>query len=1104
MRLSVSYPVIQRYAFGVGVTVLALLLSLVLFPLFGQTPFLFFFPAVVLAAWYGGLGPGLVATVLAIFFSDYFLITYTDSSRFNLAELAPLIVFGGIAAFVSFLYGSRQKNQMQLNERLETLSAIDSLTETLNQTNSIEAIYEAALTALEKAVSANRASILLCDEQGIMQFVSWHGLSESYRKATTGHSPWTAETQNPQPIFVPDVKADPSLAALCGVIAAEGIHSLAFIPLVSNNKLVGKFMVYYNTPHTFTPEQIKAAQTIARHITFALERRNADEELRRSRDQLEIILHGITDGITVQSPDGKLIYANEAAARTLGFASPAELLATPLAQVMQRFQVLDEKGESLPLTRLPGRLALQGQTPPEELLRFRMTDTGEQRWSVVNAAPVFDAQGRVLFAINIFRDFTARQRAEDAERAQHELLQVTLTSIGDAVLATDVDARVTFMNPIGEKLTGWSLQEAQGQPLDQIFKIVSEETHQSVESPAVRVLAEGIIVGLANHTLLIRRDGSELPIDDSGAPIRDASGKVIGVVLAFRDVTQKRQAEVELGRLAAIVESSEDSIHGKTLDAIITSWNRSAEQMYGYTASEIIGQSAALLMPPEHMDELHENMAQIKNGNPIPLYETVRLHKTGKLLDVLVSISPVKDHDGRIVGASTIARDIADRKRAEEERARLYAAEQVARLQAELAQQRLSVLAEASHILSLSLDYETTLTNVAHLVVPQFADWCSVYIVQDDGSTQQLAVAHVNPLKVQFIHELQRRYPPDPTSTRGINNVIRTGQPEVVSEYSDEMLAQIIRDPELLQIIRELGLRSSMTVPLIARDRVVGAISFATAESGRHYTQEDLAIAQDLARRAATAIDNSRLYRQAEAAIRVRDQFLTLASHELKTPITSVMGFAELLQRRTAHADTLTERDHRALELIHTQSVRLSQLINTMLDLSRIEAGQFSIEHAPVDLNALTASTVSALQISLDKHTLTYDGPHEPLVIEGDELRLEQMLQNLIQNAIKYSPQGGSVHVKLVRLEQTACLAVSDQGIGIPEEVIPSLFTRFYRAENVTAYRISGMGIGLYVVKQIVTLHGGTVEVTSRIGEGSTFRVRLPLSQGNKMGATAD
>ncbi len=913
MQLFSNPPPITRYGFAIVISVTALVGALLFAPLFERTPFLLFFLAVVLAAWYGGLGPGLVATIASLVMINVFLVPAISFKGLELTELVLLIVFTTVAVIVSLLYNARRRNAQQLSERLNTLSCIYQLSETVNRAPSVDVIFESALDALQGAIKADRASILLFDDQGIMQFTAWRGLSDSYRAAAAGHSPWTREARNPQPLLVPDVTKDPTLAALQSVIVGEGIRALAFIPLVSGERLLGKFMVYYNAPHIFEQQEIQAAQTIARHVAFALDRRETEEALRQSQRQLEVILQGITDGITVQEPSGKLVYANEAAARVLGFGSPEELLRTPVPDVIRKFEVLDETGLPLPFERLPSRIAMRGEMPQEQLVRFRVVETNAERWSVANAAPVFDTQGQVLFVVNMFRDFTERQRAERSEREQRQLLQVILSSIGDAVIATDANARITFMNPVATHLTEWSEVEARGKPLAEVFKLINEETRREVPSPVEKVLKEGTIVGLANHTLLVTRSGKERPIDDSGAPIRDIQGQAVGVVLVFRDVAEQRRSRIELGRLAAIVESSEDAIYAKSLEGIVTSWNQGAERLFGYPASEIIGHSVARMMLPELLSELDENLARIKNNQSIKSLETQRLHREGKVIDVSVTISPVKDSDGKIVGASTIARDVTERKRLEEERARLYAAEQLARA-------------------------------------------------------------------------------------------------------------------------------------------------------------------------------------QAESAIRARDQFLSLASHELKTPITSIMGFAELVQRRASNGERLTDRDQRALQLIHAQSSHLAQLINSLLDLSRIDGEQFVIETAPMDLNALTTRVVESLRLTAEAHTLTFNALPEPLVIYGDEMRLEQVVQNLIQNAIKYTPGGGLIGITLEHDGAHAYLSVTDPGIGIPEVALDRLFERFYRAENVKAYRISGMGIGLFVAKQIVMLHGGEIQVKSREDAGSTFILCLPLA----------
>ncbi len=231
---------------------------------------------------------------------------------------------------------------------------------------------------------------------------------------------------------------------------------------------------------------------------------------------------------------------------------------------------------------------------------------------------------------------------------------------------------------------------------------------------------------------------------------------------------------------------------------------------------------------------------------------------------------------------------------------------------------------------------------------------------------------------------------------------------------------------------------------------------------------------------------------EAQEAVRTRDVFLSVASHELKTPLTSLMGQAQLLHRRGLR-DGMRERDLRSITVIAEQASRLNKMILALLDVSRLETGQLSIERAPLDLAVLARRVVAEVQPTLEKHTVVYNGPDVPSIIEGDELRLEQVLQNLIQNAIKYSPTGGQVTVDVTQRGTTACIAVTDQGLGIPQEALPRLFGRFYRAGNVDARHIAGMGIGLFVVKEIVTLHGGTVEVESTEGRGSTFMVCLPV-----------
>ena len=265
------------------------------------------------------------------------------------------------------------------------------------------------------------------------------------------------------------------------------------------------------------------------------------------------------------------------------------------------------------------------------------------------------------------------RRALNRVAEQGELLRVTLRSIGDAVITTGNDGRISSLNDVAEALTGWSRAEAIGQKLDTVFRIINEETRQPVENPATRALREGVVLGLANHTVLIRRDGREYPIDDSAAPIRSETGTVSGCVLIFRDVSNQRGLERQRTEqlhtarlLAAIVESSNDAIVGKTLDGTIRSWNAGAERVFGYTADEAVGKNISLVIPPDRLGEEEQIIARLKAGERIEHFETERRHRDGRLLQVSLTISPIRDESGAVVGASKIARDVTERRRLED------------------------------------------------------------------------------------------------------------------------------------------------------------------------------------------------------------------------------------------------------------------------------------------------------------------------------------------------------------------------------------------------------------------------------------------------------
>jgi PAS domain S-box-containing protein len=657
----------------------------------------------------------------------------------------------------------------------------------------------------------------------------------------------------------------------------------------------------------------------------------------------------------------------------------------------------------------------------------------------------------------------------------------------------------------------------------------------------------------------------------------------------------RRHVTPSAGELVAIFESSSDAIVGWTLQGIFSSWNPGAERLYGYTAAEAVGQPIERILPADRRDELRTIVDRIRQGERIEPFETVRLRKDGSRVEVSVSISPVRDRAGGVVGASAIARDVTERKRAEDElrlRSDLiqqvheavfawepgsgitvwnrgaeelygYTAqealgrrshdllgtppEQVALFMSALerdghwvgelthttrdgrripvegrialvagagrqrvleatrdltsrraAEERLALLADAGAVLAGSLEPDETLTNIARLVVPRLADWCAVDVMRG-GVLERLAVVHTDPAKVRLAEDLRQRYAPDPDRAYGVPHVIRTGEPELVSEISDELLVQATRDPELLALLRGLGLRSYIIVPLRARGQALGAISFAAAESGRRYDEDDLRTAAELADRAALAIDNARLYRESQEAVHEREQLLAVVAHDLKNPLTAVMATAGLLERMGSSGRLDQERLSPRLARISQAASAMMEQISELLDAARLRAGQpLELDRRPTDLVALAHRIAAQVQPTTDRHTIAINAAVPELVGEWDAPRLERVLGNLLGNAVKYSPDGGEMSLEVRREERDgqpwARVAVRDRGIGIPDAELPHVFERFHRASNVVG-RFPGEGIGLAGAKQVVEQHGGSIEVESQEGRGSTFSLRLPLGQ---------
>jgi signal transduction histidine kinase len=404
---------------------------------------------------------------------------------------------------------------------------------------------------------------------------------------------------------------------------------------------------------------------------------------------------------------------------------------------------------------------------------------------------------------------------------------------------------------------------------------------------------------------------------------------------------------------------------------------------------------------------------------------------------------------------------------------------------------RLRLVDEASRVLTSSLDYETTVAAVARLAVPDFADWCGVDLIED-GEIKRLAVAHVDPEKVRWAREVvDVKFRPDPDAATGVPAVIRTGKPVLLPVVTDEMLEESARNREHLSMLRSVGVHSVIVVPIIARATTLGALTLISSRPTRHFDDSDLAIAQELARRAAVAIDNARLYRAALAANEAKANFLATMSHELRTPLTAIIGYEELLSEGIS--GPVNEGQQQQLRRIKVSANQLLSLIDQILLFTRVETGHALAEIEPVVVKEIVDDAVALVLPEAAERALTVrtDLADPALVMHTDGLKLRQILTNLLANAVKFS-SNGEVAVRVKQSADQIVFEVQDSGVGIDQAHLERIFEPFWQVEQTTTRASGGSGLGLTVTKRLARLLGGTVQVESELGKGSTFRVTLP------------
>ncbi|WP_313933796.1 MULTISPECIES: hybrid sensor histidine kinase/response regulator [unclassified Calothrix] len=1025
------------------------------------------------------------------------------------------------------------------------------------------------------------------------------------------------------------------------------------------------------------------------------ERKQLETKLRKEQDFLNVLLDNIQAGIVACDANGQLKLFNQAARLFHGL--PVQpILPEQWAEYYNLY--LPDGKTPMNTADIPLFRALQG----ERVENVEMTIAPQQgvaRIFSANGQAIANLQGEKQGAVVVMHDITERKQIENALRESEARLSSIFQTMPDGIVIINPDGQIIAANRAAEqilKLTNSSITERVYNDPSWSITTVEGQPFPEAELPFARVMQTGEAVYGVEHAIA-HADSTTSILSINASPLFNAAGEIISVITAVTDITERQKVEAALQesqeRYRSVIEAAAEGIVLQYADGAIFTCNPSAEKILGLTADQIMGRTsldprwrAVYEDGSPFPGELHPSMVTLRTGEP-QTNVIMGIHKPDASLTwISINTRPlfsVNSNQPYAVVASFFditeqQAALRDRQQAEEKRVQLVR-EQVARAAAEAAQQQSAFLAEVSAVLASSLDYQQTLQSVADLAVPYFADWCSVDLLNEDNSISRVAIAHIDPQKQQFGWELAQRYPRKLDDCYGISQVMQTGNSEIVTQITDEQLTAAIADAEYLELLRGLGLKSCIIAPLKAQEKVFGSISFVFTESKRHYSQKDLTLAEDLARRAAIAIDNARLYQQAqqarqaaetaadrtarlqtvtaalsqsltplqvveviveqsmavlkatsamvvlvsddgtelelvkavgyesdlsaswqrfsmntpvplteairtgepvwmetvgervsryphlaenyskydnsawmslplvaegrsvggmslnfleykqltaddrefilaisrqcaqaisraqlyeaerqaraeaEQANRVKDEFLAVLSHELRSPLNPILGWTKLLQTQKL----TPTKAQQALETIERNAKLQAQLIEDLLDISRMLRGKLSLQTAPVNLIEVIAGAIETVQLAANSKSIQIQTILQPgkQTVFGDANRLQQVFWNLLSNAIKFTPEGGRVEVKLAEIGKQVQIQVIDNGKGINADFIPHVFEYFRQADSSTTRRFGGLGLGLAIVRQIVELHGGTVEAQSQgEGLGATFTVLLPAT----------
>ncbi|RMF07709.1 MAG: PAS domain S-box protein, partial [Candidatus Neomarinimicrobiota bacterium] len=946
--------------------------------------------------------------------------------------------------------------RVELNTRLQQRTrALEKLAEVvmdLNDCKSSETLFQMTVEGLVEVTKADRAALLTPDENHEVQFRAWKGLSEAYRKKVRGHFPWKWSNVQAQPIFIDDVSRSDLTVAIKSALKQEGVQSCGFFPLIGDQSLLGKIMVYYNKPHTFTAEEIHTLNILSRNVATILERLGTVHALEESTDRYRKLFDNAPLAIGIHQR-GKWVRVNHYLVRMLGYSSYKDLIGQPVLNVVhpeerkavqQRLQKMAETGEPA--------------LPREEKLVRR---DGSTVIALVTSSPImyrdepaFEASGVDLTPLK-----HSLEALEESEARYENLLNSAPIGI-----AIHQEGKIVVANPYMAAMYGYSQEELIGKP---IMDLLHPKSRKAIASRITAMEHDGEAVPLKEH-LALHKDGSSFPVLSAGVPVTYRGRPAIEITVA--DLTPIKETEKALreseAKYRSIFENSHEIIGITTVDGDFVDINPVAETILGYTREELLAMNTRdLYVDPDTGDRF---IAEFKTRGYIGDFEARLRRKDGNILDCLLYATPRRDEEGRVIEFQGIIRDVTEQKKADRIWQTLRQLSR--RLSDPLALDEIGpVVAEEARRL---FDYDAFSLSI----VDQETQMVEGFYNED------LLPGRREPSRVPTV-----RFPLQSLKYKAL----LTGKSVAVNRSAPP------REKDIHQFGTRRYSRSLLYAPIMREQEMIGLVSVQSYTAGK-FNEEDLPLLETFANSLSGAIRRAQQRKQLVEALekaregeRVKTLFLANMSHEIRTPLNSILGFVQLIESSTR--DLLPPEQQEFFDYVNDSAERLMRTVHEILDLSQIEAGAMKVQPKQLSVKRLCALVVEEQRPKAEEKGLTLvfkPTPAKDLALL-DKNAFQQIVANLVDNAIKYTETGGITVTERVR-KASILLDIKDTGIGIGDRYIRRMFEPFTQESEGYTKKFQGIGLGLALVKNYCELNQIHIAVTSEVGKGTVFTLTIP------------